>query len=133
MSLFQKRCSQLLASILLFSAGLPATGGEVAADSVPNIQHFRGTADVQIFGLQNQPLGQAVLQPQGGHLHVSNIGSSGKDGVSINMPPSEGGSVLLAPATCPPGPLSPGSGLGLGAFNVDSFFDIEYELVGVRG
>ncbi len=44
-----------------------------------------GGMPVFFDGLAHQPLGGAQLTLQGGHLTVSNIGSSGKDGVSIDV------------------------------------------------
>ena len=42
-------------------------------------------AQVVFDGLPNQPLGNAQLNSNGSTLTVSNIGSSGKDGVSIDI------------------------------------------------
>jgi hypothetical protein len=42
------------------------------------------------FGLPHAPLGQAQLNESGGTLTVSNIGSSGKDGVSIDLGACDG-------------------------------------------
>jgi hypothetical protein len=44
--------------------------------------------DVVFFGFVNQPLGNAQLNVLGGNLVVSNIGSSGQDGVRQIMPGS---------------------------------------------
>lgn len=48
---------------------------------------FSGLIEAQqsAFGLDHTPLGQAQLQQQGGTLTVSNLGSSGCDGVSIDL------------------------------------------------
>ncbi len=48
---------------------------------------------VQAFGYTNTPLGNAVLNYSNGVLHVTNLGSSGQDGVSIDVTgrvPSDG-------------------------------------------
>ncbi|MHC4218593.1 MAG: hypothetical protein ACYSU7_09085, partial [Planctomycetota bacterium] len=45
---------------------------------------------INAFGLTHTPLGQAQLNDSGGTLTVSNIGSSGKDGVSIDLGAAEG-------------------------------------------
>jgi hypothetical protein len=45
---------------------------------------------VNAFGLQHTALGQAQLIDSGGTLTISNIGSSGKDGVSIDLGEAEG-------------------------------------------
>jgi hypothetical protein len=49
-----------------------------------------GGGPVSAFGLQHAPIGQAQLDPQGSRLVVSNIGSSGKDGVSIDLGETQG-------------------------------------------
>jgi len=45
---------------------------------------------LNVFGLDHNPLGNAQLSSDGGRLTVSNIGSSGKDGVSIDLGESQG-------------------------------------------
>ncbi len=45
-------------------------------------------ACITAFGLKHCPLGQASLELQDGKLVVSNIGSSGEDGVSVELPQS---------------------------------------------
>ncbi|MEM7228564.1 MAG: hypothetical protein AAF432_07085 [Planctomycetota bacterium] len=70
------------------------------------------------YGLPHEPMGQAILTQEAGRLKVSNLGSSGKDGVSI----ATGGTyemqmeVDFAPSPQP------------GTFTVDSFFDIAYQI-----
>ena len=49
-----------------------------------------GTPVTVYNGLPNLPLGQATLNESGGTLTVSNIGSSGQDGVSIDLGRSRG-------------------------------------------
>jgi len=63
--------------------------------------------------------------PARAHLVVSNIGSSGKDGVSIDLQPM--GPFQVNPPRLQIPPIPPGS-----SWAVDSFFDIAYDL-GRRG
>ena len=49
------------------------------------------------FGLPHEPLGQVVLRPSGDELIVSNIGSSGQDGVSIDLGEAEFHVVMFEP------------------------------------
>ncbi|MFT5153326.1 MAG: hypothetical protein ACI841_003326 [Planctomycetota bacterium] len=55
-------------------------------------------------GLLNSPLGSSTIAPDGtGRLTVSNIGSSGLDGVRINLGDSQGGSVSTTMSLAPQG------------------------------
>ncbi len=76
------------------------------------------------FGLNHQSLGNAALTLDAttGHLTVSNIGSSGEDGVSIDGGEGTQG-FWIGVDFGPAGSLLPGS-----QFIVDSFFDIEYRI-----
>jgi hypothetical protein len=75
------------------------------------------------FGLNHQPVEGATLSLNAdGSLLVSNLGSSGCDGVSIDM--GDGSQGLTATVDFgPAGSLSPGS-----EFTVDSFFDVTYRV-----
>ena len=75
------------------------------------------------FGLAHSPLGTAQLTFDGDTLSIANIGSSGKDGVRIDLGPSQGlfGEVDFGPA----GGLRPGM-----AFWIDAFTPASPELAG---
>lgn len=68
----------------------------------------------------------AAADPVRVQLHVSNLGSSGKDGVRISATPMGDFDVLPAQIVIPP--IAPGS-----SYSVDSFFDIVYRVDGSRG
>lgn len=105
-------------------------------DGSPNGHHqsFQPAGEVgqalTIFGLENESFGQARLERSGGQLVVSNIGSSGQDGVRFVAPPGSQGGAFTLDDFCPTGPPPPGRGTGLRGsnFNVDSFFDITYRV-----
>lgn len=53
--------------------------------AITNVIPSSGSSTATIFGLQHTSLGGAILDTAGGKLIVSNIGSSGNDGVSIGL------------------------------------------------
>ncbi len=65
--------------ILMMSAVASVAFASCAASAQP----------ISAFGLPHEALGQAVLRPSGDELIVSNIGSSGQDGVSIDLGEAE--------------------------------------------
>jgi hypothetical protein len=96
--------------------------GESLRDSTRNNGHvtLNGAPGGPVFahGLLHEPLGDAVVSGQGGSLVVSNIGSSGNDGVDTNLP-------LMRGMTMDIGGLPD---LTPGTFYVDSFFDITFRI-----
>ena len=63
---------------------------------------LRSSTSSPFDGLANRSLGGAQLDASGGTLTVSNIGSSGEDGVSIEIPDCELFDTLpLAPESTP--------------------------------
>ena len=91
----------------------PAIAGLVAAACISGA----ATGDV-FYGLDHTALGDAVLQTgPTGKLRVSNLGSSGKDGVSINLGGSQGvvyelGLPAQGPGPAPSATPNPGSPAG---------------------
>ena len=75
---------------LTIHSPIPRWGLDSAGTSGPAAAGGAG-AD-RYFGMNTVPLGQAVLNPTESHgnLTVSNIGSSGKDGVETLPGPSDG-------------------------------------------
>ena len=65
-------------------------------------------------GVSLSPLGAALLDTSTGKLNVTNIGSSGQDGVAIDLPCPWADTVATLP--------------GGGGWQVDSFFDITYRI-----
>jgi hypothetical protein len=78
---------------------------------------------VTVFGVAHTALGQATLVDTGGRLAVSNIGSSGQDGVSSDTSFIVD-SFFDIVYTIDFGPPTPPGG----SFVVDSFFDIVYRI-----
>ena len=69
---------------------------------------------LNVFGLDHNPLGEAELSSDDGRLTVSNIGSSGKDGVSIDLGESQG--LFSEVHFGPPGGLRQGMAYWIDAF-----------------
>jgi|GEM_PF-5177470 len=67
------------------------------------------------------PAGAEPAINRNGQLVVSNIGSSGKDGVSIDLVPM--GPFVVSPPQLIIPPISPGT-----SWSVDSFFDVVYDV-----
>ncbi|MCA9296687.1 MAG: hypothetical protein KC983_09215, partial [Phycisphaerales bacterium] len=70
------------------------------------------------FGIAHDPVGGAVVTGSGGPIKIMNLGSTGKDGVCMPLPPVKSMSMKV-------------QGLpevGPGTFYVDSFFDIAYRI-----
>jgi hypothetical protein len=84
----------------------------ITASQVPTISVTSENATVQYQGLANTALGNAALAVSGTQLLVSNLGSSGQDGLSIAIPPGLTG----LEAHWPNLDLDQSNGLPVGAF-----------------
>jgi len=82
--------------------------GDGTASGMAGTITVGGGGPQYFFGLPHEALGMAELADDGaGHLVVSNIGSSGKDGVSIDLGETDGWQAVMPqgmdPAVLPPG------------------------------
>jgi len=95
-----------------FTIAIPPHDSVVVTARYELDAHGYGTTPsgcVDVFGLEHCPLGQAVLEVDGeGNLVISNIGSSGEDGVTINVPSNlESFDAFMLPLGDPSDPGNP--------------------------
>jgi len=99
-------------------SGAP-TAFQITASRVPVITVNSENASLVFMGVTNHSLGTAAIAVSSNKLVISNLGSSGQDGVSIDLSPGNGfiGSWL---------PLDPSNALPVGAY-------VQSQMIGTAG
>ena len=99
--------------------GSPPTAFQIVASQVPGLTITSENVSLVYQGLANTSLGNAALAVSGSELVVSNLGSSGQDGVSIALNPGNSFAVGWQD-------LDPSDALPAGAY-------VESQLIGTAG
>ncbi len=67
------------------------TAMQLTASQIPNLTITAENASLAYQGLANTSLGNAAISATGNSLYITNLGSSGQDGVSIALPANQTG------------------------------------------